>query len=629
MKSKLIKGLITCLIIGTVITGGYYGYNKYSTSKSATSANQYMTVTAKKTNMQVGIQGTGSVYAAVSKDVVANNAGVLKNLNVKVGDTVKAGQQLFIADSDDLRRNVTTAQNNLQMQKLTLVNDQNNYNDQLAKANTAVTDAQNKLNDAIQQVNKMTVTAPVGGKIVAVNYKNGDDIQSGGSSGNGQANNSGHNGQMSGTSHSGRSNDTTNNGGSVKTVVLSIEDPNSPGKKVDVVPNNSGILKNLNVKVGDTVKAGQVLFVVDSDALRQGVTTAQGNLDKSNSALADIKNSNKIAIDNLAISDAQTQLNNAVQQVNSMTVTAPISGLITTINNNNGDNVGTSSSGSASGQVGSSGSNSQGNSNSGSSYTGGSSSQGNNSKGNGQGGSNSNSSNSASGQSSSSGTSSQTSTNSGSTQSGVLTIVDPSTMKVKVAVDELDIAKVKEGQKAEIKFDSIADKVFDGAVESIAQTGTSSNNVTTYDVVVSIANPGDIKIGMNANVNILVDSKDDALTIPSQALVEKDGKEYVQVTNSNGNTTSSTSGSLDNGKLVQIKTGLENENYVEVVDGITEGQKILVALPKSTSATNTNTNTNSRNSLGGSGFGGGGFGGFSGGSGGSRQQSGSNGGNRN
>lgn len=426
MKSKLVKALIACLIIGVVATGGYYGYNKYTSAKSSSAAVQYMTLTARKMNMQVTVQGTGSAYAAVTKDVLPNNSGVIKNLNVKVGDTVKAGDTLFTVDSDDLRQNVSKAQNNLDKQKLSLSN---------------------------------------------------------------------------------------------------------------------------------------------------------------------AKNDNEIASINLAITDAQNQLNYANDQLNKMTVTAPIGGIVTAVNNSSGDNV----------QQG----------------------------------------------------------------KAALTIVDPSSMKIKVAVDELDIAKIKLGQKTELKFDAIKDKVYEGAVESIAQTGTSSNNVTTYDVVVSITDSTNIKIGMNANVSISVESKENALTISSQALIERNGKKYVMVpssdsstsgTNTSKNNQSGTeagqnqvgsNGNQGNGsqggnnqsgsgrrnrtgqggnfggsfsgstKLVEIKTGLENENNVEVLEGITEGQKILVAMPKISSG----SSTNSRNGMNG-GFGGmsGGFGGgFSGGMGGRSQ----------
>ncbi|HEY5525104.1 MAG TPA: HlyD family efflux transporter periplasmic adaptor subunit, partial [Clostridium sp.] len=180
------------------------------------------------------------------------------------------------------------------------------------------------------------------------------------------------------------------------------------------------------------------------------------------------------------------------------------------------------------------------------------------------------------------------------------------------------------GQKTQIKFDAVSDQTYEGAVESIAQTGTSSNNVTTYDVVVSVSNPTNIKVGMNANVTILIDSKDDALTVPTDALVDKDGSKYVMVASSTSDSSSNTtnisttaksgtasraSGTYSGGgQLVKVTTGLKNENFVEILDGLTEGEKVLVTLPKTT----TSTSTTNKNSLGGSSFSGG-TGGYSGG----------------
>lgn len=558
MKKRMLKALIACLIVGVVSAGGYWGYVKYFSGSTVT-ANSYKVVSAQKTNMQIGIQGTGNVYAGISKDVAANNNGVLEDLNVKVGDTVGEGTKLFVSDSDDLKQSLNDAQSNLDKQKLTLQSDTDSYNDSLNNANTAISNAQNLLNNAVDQLNKMTVTSPVSGKVIAINNKNGDEVKGGGGAVSSQS------GKFSGK-NTGEAN-----------VVMIIKDDSNENKKVEIKPNNDGVIKNLSLKVGDSVKTGETLFVVDSDTLRQNVDKAQSNLDKQNSALIDLKNSNRLKIDQLNISDAQIQLDSASEAVNKMTVTAPIGGMVVAVNNNNGDDIQTSStSGSSQGSSGSSSGQSNG-STSGGSSSGGSSSSGTSSK-------QTTGSQTNSGQSNGSGSSNQTSstqtssTSSSQTTDSIVTIVDPGSVKVKVQVDELDIGKITLGQKAEIKFDSIKDKVFDGQVESIPQTGTTTNNVTKYDVVVSINNPTDIKIGMSANVNILTDSKADALVVPAEAVTEKDGKKYVMVQNSSdsGNTTSTTTA----GNLVEVKTGIENEQYIEIVEGINENEKVLAAAAK-------------------------------------------------
>jgi HlyD family secretion protein len=201
-----------------------------------------------------------------------------------------------------------------------------------------------------------------------------------------------------------------------------------------------------------------------------------------------------------------------------------------------------------------------------------------------------------------------------SVQSGaaIATVSNLSSLEVNVAVDELDIAKVKTGQTAQITFGALPNSTFQGTVESIAQVGTSTNNVTTYNVTVSIANPTGVMIGMNANVTIAVQSKADALVVPTEALVERNGNKYVMIDNSAASTSSSTSSNTygsrmrsSAGSLVQITTGLVNENYIEVTSGVTDGEKLLIALPQTTATT-----TNTRSGLGGFGLTGGSTGGY-------------------
>jgi len=468
MKRRIIKALIACLIISIAFTGGYYGYNKFFIDKAAATTTDYKTVVAKKMDMQVGIQGTGSVYASVSKDITANNSGVLKDLNVKVGDTVQAGTKLFVSDSDNVRQSLNDAQTNLDKQKLSLVNDTNSYSDSLAKANSAIADAQTALNNANDQLNKMTVTSPVSDAVVAINNKNGTSSVGSGSS-------------------YGKSN------------------------------------------------------VSESDALRQNVEKAQSNLDRQKSALTALKNSNKLQMDSLNISDAQAAVSSAQDAVNKMTVTAPIGGLVTAVNSSNDDNV--------SGSGGSAQGSSSAASNASSQTT---------------------SKSSASSQNS--GLSGQTNSTSSSQGNGaIMTIVDKASLKIKVAVDELDIAKIQVGQKAEIRFDAVNGKVYGGTVEAMPQTGNTTNGVTTYDVVVSIDNAADIKIGMSANVNILVDSKANTLAISADALIQKDGKKYVVG---------------ENKDLIEVKTGIENENYIEILEGVTDGEKLIESSTQSNSTTN-------------------------------------------
>ena len=86
-------------------------------------------------------------------------------------------------------------------------------------------------------------------------------------------------------------------------------------------------------------------------------------------------------------------------------------------------------------------------------------------------------------------------------------------------VDEADIAHVYMGQPARIKVESFRDRLFNGKVTKIAPMGVEKDNVTTFEVRVSINNPGgELKANMTANAEILLDEHKGVLTVPENAV---------------------------------------------------------------------------------------------------------------
>ncbi|MCT8976774.1 efflux RND transporter periplasmic adaptor subunit [Clostridium sp. CX1] len=203
----------------------------------------------------------------------------------------------------------------------------------------------------------------------------------------------------------------------------------------------------------------------------------------------------------------------------------------------------------------------------------------------------------------------------------MVTVIDISKMKVIVPVDELDIDKIQIGQKTKISVQNIKDKTYEGVVEKISQSGKTSDSVTTFDVTVSIDNPERLKIGMNADVTIEVENKENVLAVPLEAITEKNGKKYVMVQDSAGNVNSKTrqpssssskssqtaknntqlSGNKPStpGKLVEVQTGLKNQTMIEITSGLTENQTVMVQLPESSSSNKTNTQRGGGGMMGG------------------------------
>ncbi|AGK99499.1 efflux RND transporter periplasmic adaptor subunit [Clostridium pasteurianum] len=470
MNRTSLKKLIIPIVVVAIISGGsYYAYSKYSNSKT-TSQSRFITMTATKGSLSVGVPGTGTVVSSSSKDIVASGNGTLTNFPIQLGSVVKQGDSLGYVNDSSINNQVQTDQMKLTQaqQQLTQITNQANYQ--------AQTD-QLKLTQAQTQLSQMTK---------------------------------------------------------------------------------------------------------QSDIDNQNITIQQLQNSLSNDNATKTQNINN---QNTTIQQLQNTLNNDITTKNNLNLTVPISGTVVALNNQNGDTV----------------------------------------------------------------------------QSGktIATVQDTNHLQLNVAVDELDINKIQLGQKADITFDDIQGKTFTGSVASIAYTGQTSNNVTTYNVVVTIDNPSGIKIGMNGNVNIQVQNKDNVLMVPTEAIQTRNGKKYVMEPTSSASGTSNSSGSSrqgngysgnggsggnggqrggngqsgsysggnrassSGGKLVEIETGIENQNDVEITSGLQEGQKVLVQLPNISSS-----GSGSQGRSGGGGGFGGGSGSFGGGGGSFGGGSGSGGGGR-
>jgi HlyD family secretion protein len=157
----------------------------------------------------------------------------------------------------------------------------------------------------------------------------------------------------------------------------------------------------------------------------------------------------------------------------------------------------------------------------------------------------------------------------GSTATLVMTLGDTSEVYVKGKVDESDIGKVYLGQRARIKVESFKDKTFDGKVTKISPMGVEKDNVTTFEVRVSIQNPGgELKAEMTANAEIILDEHKNVLQIPEGAIIyDKDKKASVEVPNPKGK---------DGKDKVAVNIGISNGAKTEVLSGLKEGQEVVL-----------------------------------------------------
>jgi HlyD family secretion protein len=157
----------------------------------------------------------------------------------------------------------------------------------------------------------------------------------------------------------------------------------------------------------------------------------------------------------------------------------------------------------------------------------------------------------------------------GSSATLVMTLGDTSEVYVKGKVDESDIGKVYLGQPARIKVESFKDKTFNGKVTKISPMGVEKDNVTTFEVRVSINNPGgELKAEMTANAEIILDEHKGVLQIPEGAIIyDKDKKASVQVPDPK---------EKDGMKKVAVNIGISNGAKTEVLSGLKEGDQVVL-----------------------------------------------------
>lgn len=154
---------------------------------------------------------------------------------------------------------------------------------------------------------------------------------------------------------------------------------------------------------------------------------------------------------------------------------------------------------------------------------------------------------------------------------------DLTQMQIETSVSEADIGKIKVGQEAEYTLDGYQDKIFKGTVTQVRLASTTTNNVVTYTVIVSVDNKDGFAIpGMSANVSIITGQVKDVLCVDNKAFKfspEDNSKKYekqgVWILTSNGP------------KRVEVELGLSDDSKTQIVSGdISIKDKIIISSAK-------------------------------------------------
>ncbi|PIT88237.1 MAG: hypothetical protein COU29_03145 [Candidatus Magasanikbacteria bacterium CG10_big_fil_rev_8_21_14_0_10_36_32] len=134
-----------------------------------------------------------------------------------------------------------------------------------------------------------------------------------------------------------------------------------------------------------------------------------------------------------------------------------------------------------------------------------------------------------------------------------------------ITLNEVDIAKVKVGQRVIFTFDAIEDLTVTGEVAEVDVLGTASQGVVSYDVIIAFDIQDErVKSGMSISANIILESKPNVLMITSSAIKTQGGASYVEMLNEGGGVVQKT-----------ITTGISNDTMTEILNGVNDGDEIV------------------------------------------------------
>lgn len=608
-KGKSGRIVIVLIVVLAALLGGFFLYKKKTSSQKSQGDQSVSTATVKRTDISSELTASSSLSPKDTYEVTALVEGEVIEANFEEGDVVEKGQVLYRIDASSMDSDLSSAQTSLQRAKESAQTAQSDYAEETARiaGNTYRSTASGyiktlyiKEGDKVNNGTKiadlyddsvMKITVPfLSGEAAEINV--GDEaavtLEDTGE-------------QISGTVTVVSSMEETLSGGRlVKNVTVEVSNPgglttdtaasvtvdgfvcSAEGTftaktettlSVELSGNKSLEIENLLIHEGSYVEKNSELFQVTTKTAEE--------------YLKEFKDAVESADDNLE--NAENKLSNTQDNVDDYTITAPISGTVITKNAKVGDKISKSSSGTTTMAV----------------------------------------------------------------------IYDLSTMTLEMSVDELDVSSIKVGQSVEITADAVEGETFTGTVTNVSLQSSYSNGVTNYPVTVTLDDTGSLLPGMNVDAKIILDSSENALVIPASALM-RGNRVYVKKSSdstenadtqrndssdnvgdadserknhgdgtlnadsvdrqpdagaeasgsskgsgtdnssskSNGSGKSGSSNVPDGFEAVQVTTGIINDDYVEILSGLSEGDEVYIS---SDSGSSTQTNQMQMGGMGGPG----------------------------
>ena len=147
----------------------------------------------------------------------------------------------------------------------------------------------------------------------------------------------------------------------------------------------------------------------------------------------------------------------------------------------------------------------------------------------------------------------------------ILTIADLNRLVIKADINEVDVNKIQVGQTVKIGFDAIRGNIYQGKIKKIALAGSVKQNIVVYPIEVEIQEPDEmIRLGMTADLDIILEKAENVLCVPKEVVRKRDGRDVVEI--------------IKDGKRIPqpVITGLEDDVKIEIKKGLEEGDRVVI-----------------------------------------------------
>ncbi len=514
-------------------------YFVFFRNQNTTAKAQYIEGNAEKTTIVVSVSASGQMAAESQIELKPGSSGTLTALNVKAGDTVKAGQQLAMvdqssnivalnqakasvlkaqADYDTLVKGLTgtdlaLAQADVETAEENLEKAKRDLQQEIADQKLLVERAYNKLlNSGLTAVSSYTPnTASIA---ITGNYNGKTEgaytISFYNTAGSGVFYQSSGLGSESGVLKRG-SVQSLGNG-----LFMNISESGSFNDSATTytidIPNKKSTDYYTNLNVYNDALTNQTKAIRSAE---DSVKTSETNLKNAKLQFqqkTEPADNSELAQSRASLLSAQASLQSAANNYNNNILKSPFDGVVAAVNNKVGDQI---------------------------------------------------------------------------TSASVVATVITKQQIAEVALNEVDAAKVKVGQKATLTFDAMDSLELTGKVVDVSSIGETSQGVVSYTVKIALDSQNEnIKPGMSVSANIITDIKTDVLAVPISAIKTISNQKVVQILGSDGQLTTK-----------QVEPGISNDTLTEIISGLSAGEKIVTQTITANVAGSSTTNRSTQQSV--------------------------------